>query len=146
MSSPSPNDPPLWERAARLVGLNPMQLRWRLRRWQKRAEENARSVENQSRWLRYDHKVCPRCHHVADKDATACPSCAAPIAGRAASLLARVFDRVLPRSASALTYLSALFCIAIYAAMLLRDGFEHLTAFSMRTLMAFGALWRPLVE
>ena len=76
------DEEPLWERLARTVGLNPTQLKWRLRRWRQQAEREARSVENRSRWLRYEHQSCPRCGQPQDREAAVCSSCGEKLAGR----------------------------------------------------------------
>jgi rhomboid protease GluP len=132
---------PLWEQVARALGLSPTQLKWRWRRWRQQAQSEVRSVENRTRWMRYEHKTCPRCGHVADKDAAACPSCQAVLHGRNAQLALRLLDHLVPQGGNSVTHIALLFCVVIYAVMLQQDGFEHMWGFSTGVLMRFGALW-----
>jgi rhomboid protease GluP len=136
---------PLWERAVRAVGLNPTQLKWRVRRWRQKAEAEARDVENQTRWLRYQHKACPRCGHPADREEKTCPACGTALSSRGVSLVQRTFQHLLPEGGATVTYLFAGLCVVLYAVMLKADGFQHITSFTLSTLVRFGALLTALV-
>jgi membrane associated rhomboid family serine protease/ribosomal protein L40E len=95
MPSPRPDDDhPAWiDRAAALaasVGLNPVRVRWKLQRrvnqwraWRRRSEVRIEAI-------RYDHRVCPRCTAVNDREASVCHRCESSLSARPLELARRV--------------------------------------------------------
>lgn len=95
MPSPRPDDEhPAWiDRAATLaasVGMNPVRVRWKLQRrvnqwraWRRRSEVRLDAI-------RYDHRVCPRCTAVNDREASVCHRCESSLSARPLELARRV--------------------------------------------------------
>jgi membrane associated rhomboid family serine protease/ribosomal protein L40E len=140
MPSPRPDDDhPAWiDRAAALaasVGLNPVRVRWKLQRrvnqWRAWRRRSAVRIDA----IRYDHRVCPRCTAVNDRDASVCHRCETSLTARPLELARRV-GLGAPIIASASGWLG-LAIVAVYLRTALVTG--DLMAISWNALYVHGA-------
>jgi membrane associated rhomboid family serine protease len=111
-----------WEGIARALGLNPVQLRWKLHRLQDRAHKQRAASENRLRAVTYGHKVCPGCGLTVDRGARRCPRCARRLPSLALVRLGRVARIFVPAGAYTYTGVFVALNVAFYLAMLLRSG------------------------
>lgn len=131
------------ERVVKLAGAlgwNPMRTRWRLIRWQERRRKAARRREQQIEHLRYQHKTCPECGAVQDRDEAVCAGCGAGLIRRGAQVLQR-FGAMAPAALSMSTVL-AVAILAVYARVWIAGG-GGLKSPSSMLLIAFGGHWPP---
>ncbi|HEX3762193.1 MAG TPA: rhomboid family intramembrane serine protease [Kofleriaceae bacterium] len=72
------------------LGMNRVRVRWKLIRWQ---EDRRRARRRREQWVthvRYQHKTCPKCGHVQDRDEKVCTACSAALTGRRLQVLQRI--------------------------------------------------------
>ncbi len=82
-------------------GLNGTKLRWR---WNRRRRDLAEGAARGDRWLRstrVQHKMCPACRALVDRDAGTCPDCGASLSGVSRPGLTRSVGNLLPGISSA---------------------------------------------
>lgn len=60
---------------AGLVGMNKVRVRWKLMRYREAAAQQGRRARARAAHVGYEHKVCPRCGTINDRDATTCVKC-----------------------------------------------------------------------
>lgn len=72
------------------VGMNPIRVRWKLRRWQGSFQRMRRRGEQQAEHVQYQHRVCPQCTSVQDKDAKVCTRCGASLGLRSTEKMRRL--------------------------------------------------------
>jgi rhomboid protease GluP len=125
MAEPRPDDShPDWiDRAAKVaaaLGLNQVRVRWKLQRrvnqwraWRRRSEVRLDAV-------RYDHRVCPACTAVNDREASVCHRCESSLSARPVELARRVGLGV-PLAVPASTWL-AVALVAVYGRMAMVGG------------------------
>lgn len=139
------------DRILRALGLNPVQLRWRLHRLRERSRRRARSLENRTRALSYRHQVCPGCGLTTDRGERQCPRCGGRLLGPWARRLALVWRTLVPEGTYTYTAVFVAANVAIYAAMVMaqpRDT-DLLSMFgrgiSVQVMETFGAWTVPRV-
>lgn len=141
-----PRDPDAWiEKVVTVtsaLGMNPTRTRWRLIRWQESRRRASRRREQVIEHIRYEHKTCPRCGHVQDRDATTCTRCEARLGRRGFQLLSRVGLRM-PTAISISTVL-AIAILAVYVREIAAMG-GGLQSPSAVTLYLLGATWPPVI-
>lgn len=104
MSRPAPDDRerdrdrrsdpiPEWvetvTRIAGALGLNKVRVRWKLQGWVNRQRAAARRDEQIAAHIKYEHRVCPHCRAVNDRNETTCTRCGQPLGARAFEMLGR---------------------------------------------------------
>jgi membrane associated rhomboid family serine protease len=141
-NDPPKPDPDAWiERvvtAAQALGMNPVRVRWKLIRWQ---ESRRRAQRRREQWMthvRYQHKTCPECGHVQDRDEKMCTACGAALTGRGMQVLQRV-GLTAPDLMSMSTLL-ALAILGVYLRVWLAAG-GGLGSPGFEVLRAFGGHW-----
>lgn len=75
--------------AGKLVGLNPVRTRWKLRAWQDRVKGKGRSVGDKAALVTRENKVCHKCGSINGIDAKVCYNCKAKLRSRYAEVLER---------------------------------------------------------
>ncbi len=142
---PTP-DPDAWiEKVVKVtsaLGMNPTRTRWRLIRWRENRRRADRRREQVIQHIRYEHKICPTCGHVQDRDATSCTRCEAKLGRRGLQILGRLGLR-LPTAISVSTVL-AVAILAVYVREVVAMGGSLATP-SGYVLEQLGAHWPPAV-
>lgn len=135
------------DKLMRAVGLNPMRVRWRLRRWGEGWQRWLNSWENRSRSAKYQHKLCPGCGLNVDGSERVCPRCGDRLPSFAMTRLGRIGQLLMPAGVVTYSNLFVLFCVAIFLAMMVRSGGPAALTkgFDAETLARFGAWVAPLV-
>lgn len=127
MSEPAkPDDeefPPWIDRVAgwaAAIGMNRIRVRWKLQRWhnQRRLARNAR--EQRALHVGYQHKVCPKCTAVNDRNDTVCSRCGEALHSRPRELLGRLGLR--GPVVSSMSTLIALLLLAVYVRTVIASG------------------------
>jgi membrane associated rhomboid family serine protease len=124
--APRPDDeefPPWIDRVAgwaAAIGMNKVRVRWKLQRWhnQRRLAKNSR--EQKALHVGYQHKVCPKCTAVNDRNDTVCSRCGEALHSRPRELLGRLGLRG-PVAASMST-LIAVMLVAVYVRTMVASG------------------------
>jgi membrane associated rhomboid family serine protease len=121
---------------AAAVGLNRVRVRWKLQRWhnQRRLARNRR--EQKALHVGYQHKVCPKCTAVNDRDDTVCSRCGEALHSRPRELLGRLGLRG-PVAASMST-LIALMLLAVYVRTVVASGAAGGFSIPIRVLVLHG--------
>lgn len=112
---PRPDDDAWIEKVvgvAGALGFNRMRVRWKLIRWQESRRKARRWREQRITHIRYEHKTCPECGAVQDRNEAICTSCGARLGSRGAQVLQRI-GLSMPRALSMSTVL-ALALLAVY--------------------------------
>src|SRR5512134_957750 len=117
-----PEKEPLLDRALRLLGFDPRRLRWRWQRLRGRAERASRSLENRTRSLRYQHKVCKACGTTVAADERSCPHCGARLESRLGLRSGQLLRLVVPEGTYTVTAVMVIACVAFFLAMIMRSG------------------------
>ena len=119
------------------LGLNEVQVRWRLIGWKKSIQNRwfnwQRTVETSA----YEHKACPSCGRVNDKERDTCVKCGADLESTTLSFL-RKMGLSIP-ALNSLSSIVGLFIICVYARMLMLTPGEGLMDWSAKTVIKFGA-------
>ena len=127
-----------------LMGFNKVRVRWKLMKWRDETKRAGVDAAGKARHIRYEHKTCPECGAVNDKDATVCAACQAKLTSRNMQMLGRLGLSV----PEALT-VSAALCLAmvvIYLRMALGPNSTGLWGFDVSTLILHGGQWTPAVH
>lgn len=139
--APEP-DPDAWIEkvvsVASALGMNPVRVRWKLIRWQ---ESRRRAQRRREQWfthVRYQHKTCPECGHVQDRDEKVCTACGAALTRRGGQVLQRI-GLTAPELISMSTLL-ALVMLGVYLRVWLAAG-GGLRSPGFDVLRAFGGHW-----
>lgn len=111
-----------WEKIARALGLNPVQLRWKLHRLEERGRKRRASSENRLRSVTYGHKVCPQCGLTVDRDAKRCPRCERRMPSLARIRAGRILRLFVPAGSYTYTGVLVALNVAFYLALLMRSG------------------------
>jgi rhomboid protease GluP len=131
-------------RLAGLVGMNQVQVRWRLRRmqqgWAARKADARTTVEH----VTYKHKTCPACGRVNDESARRCAGCGAALGWWSMQVLRRI-GLSLPAFLS-VSSLLGFALVLVYLRVVLGEGRPD-SVFSLRvdTLLAFGGNFAPAI-
>ena len=94
--APRPDDeefPPWIDRVAgwaAAIGMNRVRVRWKLQRWHNRRRLAKNSREQKALHVGYQHKVCPKCTAVNDRNDTVCSRCGEALQSRPRELLGRL--------------------------------------------------------
>lgn len=131
------------DRIARLAGafgFSETQVRWRLLRWQARAEEDAKRPADTLRHVGYAHSLCPECGRILPRGTKTCPGCEARVGTRAEQLVRRLGLQV-PKGLSAGLFLGTLIVFA-YARQSVVSG--SWTSPGGQALLALGSHYVPL--
>jgi rhomboid protease GluP len=141
-NDPPRPDPDAWIEkvvtVAQALGMNPVRVRWKLIRWQ---DSRRRAQRRRAQWIthvRYQHKTCPECGRVQDRDEKVCTACSAALTRRGTQVLQRI-GLTAPELMSMSTLL-ALAMLGVYLRVWLAAG-GGLRAPGFEVLRAFGGHW-----
>lgn len=131
----------------RALGINPIQARWRARRFWELQKRRLRSLENRSRSVTYQNKRCEGCGLTVSADERKCPRCGARLSGVATRQLKRLWRLFVPEGTYTYTSLILVTNIAFYLVMMMRSGGTAALGRSIdpRVIVRFGAWTVPLV-
>lgn len=136
------SDPDAWieqvVRVAGALGMNRVRMRWKLIRWQENRRRAQRRREQWVTHVRYQHKTCPMCGAVQDRDEKMCTACGAAQARRGAQVLQRI-GLTAPDLISMSTLL-ALAMLGVYLRVWIAAG-GGLRSPGFDVLRAFGGHW-----
>lgn len=139
--APGP-DPDAWIEkvvaVAKALGMNPVRVRWKLIRWQESRRRGQRRREQWMTHVRYQHKTCPECGHVQDRDEKVCTACGAALNRRGVQVLQRL-GLTAPELISMSTLL-ALAILGVYLRVWLAAG-GGLGSPAAGLLRVFGGHW-----
>ena len=127
------------------LGMNPIRVRWKLEKWRKSWHRVARRGEQRLEHARYEHKVCPHCGRVADKDDKICSGCGFRLTSRTWQMLGRL-GLTLPKTLT-MSSLLGIVLVAAYLRVLLADGggLQGILSLSVGVLYRHGGHWPPAV-
>jgi rhomboid protease GluP len=131
-------------RIAKIVGLDPVRLRWKLLRWQKAWRAWRQRTRGQVEHAGYQHKVCPACGQVQDRTERRCVKCGAPLGARVWQVASRL-GLVVPAAISVSTLLGMTIAIAYLRLMLVRPGTGYFSV-SGDDLIYLGAYYLPAIQ
>jgi len=118
------------------LGFDRLRMRWRLRRWSKSWHQMLRRSEQTVSHVRYQHKTCPACAAVADRDARVCASCGERLPSRAWQVLERV-GVAAPSMLTTTTVLGAL-CVIAYLRLMAANHGGGVVSMRWQVLYAHG--------
>lgn len=128
-------------RWAATLGFSPVRVRWKLRRLENQLQRVRRRTEQQVEHVRYEHRVCPNCTSVQDRDAKVCTRCGQPLGLRATEVARRM--GFAPSGVSLSVGLGVVICLA-YARLMLAApelGFRALFTMDSMVLHQHGAFY-----
>ena len=129
---------------ATTLGLNGMRVRWRLLQWQKALQDWRQRASREIHHAGYQHKVCPRCGQVQDRQERRCINCNATLGAHAWQLLGRL-GLVVPTAISVSTLLGMIIVVAYLRLMLARPGTGYFSVAS-DDLIYLGAYYLPALR
>jgi len=129
---------------AKSVGFDGVRLRWRLLRWQKAWQDWRGRTRRQLDHAGYQHKVCPACGQVQDRNERRCVKCGAVLGARIWQVAHR-FGLVAPSAISVSTLLGMIIAVAYLRLMLSRPGTGYLSV-SSDELIYLGAYYLPALR
>jgi len=132
-------------RIAYALGLNGMRVRWQLMRWRKRWRTTERDAEQFVEHVQYEHKVCPECGRVVDRDAEVCSNCGARLPSRSWQVLERIGVSV-PSMVSMSSLLGAAMLIVYAMMMRAAPAGEGWLDMPVDVLVRFGAHYPPAIQ
>ncbi|HMG53689.1 MAG TPA: rhomboid family intramembrane serine protease [Kofleriaceae bacterium] len=107
-------------KVAGALGFNQMRLRWKLMRWQDGRRKARNRREQRLAHIRYQHKTCPECSAVQDRDEPVCTRCGAKLPRRGMQVLQRI-GLTAPQALSVSTVL-AIALLGVYFEMWIAAG------------------------
>lgn len=125
------------------LGLNPVRVRWKLIRLQQRLQREQRRAGQQLGHVRYEHKVCPFCGSVQDRQARTCSGCHQKLPSHAWQVVERL-GLVAPQLLSMSTMLGVCMLV-VYGAMMFSAPGDGYLSWQEPTLIQFGAHYREAV-
>ncbi|HEX7842463.1 MAG TPA: rhomboid family intramembrane serine protease, partial [Kofleriaceae bacterium] len=117
------------------LGFNQMRVRWKLIRWQESRRKARRWREQRIAHIRYQHKTCPECGAVQDRNEAICTRCGARLSSRRVQVLQRI-GLSMPQAISVSTVL-AIAILGVYLRVWIAAG-GGLGSPSVLTLRDFG--------
>lgn len=132
-------------RWAGAVGFNPIRVRWKLERFRQKWSAVRRQTEQKAGHIKYEHKVCPHCGRVNDRNESACTGCGQPLGAHGFHVLNRL-GLAVPQVLSVSSLLGVAM-VAVYIRMLAHEGggMGSLLSFKVWTVYRFGGHWPPAV-
>ena len=119
------------------IGLNEVQVRWRLIGWKNGLTNKWKNWQRTVETSAYEHKACPSCGRVNDKERDTCVKCGADLESTTFSFL-RKMGLAIP-ALDSLSSIVGLFIICVYARMLMLTPGEGLMSWPVKTVIKFGA-------
>jgi len=118
------------------LGFNKVKLRWRFRRWRTSWRKFWRRGEQTVAHVRYQHKTCPECTAVNDRDAKTCASCDHKLPSRGWQVLERI-GMSSPKLIS-MSGLLGLMCVAAYLRLSAANEGGGVISFPWQLLYEYG--------
>ena len=134
-----------WRRILEALGISTTWWSWRLRRWRERWSEAGARVGTQTSNAAYQHKLCPNCGGLVDRDTTECPRCQTKLGNWRVNQARRAAGMLTPGAFSAANAVIAL-NVAVMAAMMIRYGGVSILQPDVLALVRAGALAPDLVR
>jgi rhomboid protease GluP len=131
-------------RLAAAIGCDRIRVRWQLLRWQKAWQGFGGRARRQLDHAAYQHKVCPACGQVQDRNERRCVKCGAVLGARLWQTAQRL-GLVVPSAVSVSTLLGMIIAIAYLRLMLSRPGTGYFSAASDE-LIYLGAYYLPALR
>lgn len=109
------------------LGLTGGRWPWRAARWDRKIAQLRDRLRGEGRRVAYQHKFCPKCRAIVDRDDNECYCCGAKVGSWHAQAAGRAIDSIIPSSMS-ITKLLILINSCIFAAGILVAGFSGFMA------------------
>ncbi len=138
--------PPRLKQLLDTLGVNTTRLQWRLYQWEQRSAERRgqSSLPPGLRWMKYEHKFCPRCGALVDRRTTTCPHCGASVPSVGLYKIMRALGLVFPREGLLTVGLFVFVIMLLYGlSVITGEGetlLQNLLAPTRRTLYRFGLM------
>lgn len=127
------------------LGINTTRLQWKLYEWENKRKQ-PKETPAAVRWMKYEHKFCPKCKGLVDREEKVCPHCGSEVPSVFVYRLMRAIGLVIPQG-GAITTFSFIFIIVLYfLGMLIIGGMGSLMRPSGELLDRFGAQDYTLVN
>ncbi|MFO8058095.1 MAG: rhomboid family intramembrane serine protease [bacterium] len=107
-------------RAGKLIGLNPVRTRWKLRSWRQQLSNRRRSLSTRAGYMTRKHRTCPSCRALNSMEETHCARCGEKLQSRPVEIAGR-FLRHFNLGLSPETFLAIGF-VAVYVVVVLNTG------------------------
>lgn len=154
--------PPGLEKFLNSIGISTSRLKWRL--WA-REKERAERAEHEKvlqergeepgsgrrtrlpsslRWLNYEHKYCPSCEQIVDRDESKCPHCGASVPPAAVYKLMRLLRSVAPGGGATMSIFLGVI-VMLYVISIFMGGPGAIFSPTPSSTLRFGALHPWLV-
>lgn len=130
-------------KVASFFGVNPVRLRWKLIAWRESMGRAKAQGQSTVEHITYEHKVCPHCGSLQDKNNKTCSACGKRLSFRFWEIMRRM-GFTLPKFGSVTGVITAV-CVAAYVRLMVYQGGGGLMSFDIETLMRFGAHYPPYV-
>lgn len=128
---------------AGLVGMNKVRVRWKLMRYREGAAQQGRRARARAAHVGYEHKVCPRCGTINDRDARTCVKCEDRLRSHRWQQVERV-----GLSVPGFLSISTALCVAMLAiyAFLATESAGGLWSLDSLTLLRHGGSYPPAIR
>jgi hypothetical protein len=133
-----------WKALFDRLGLDGTRWQWHLLRWQKAWADRRAGLTRRKEQVTYQHKMCPACGALVDRNDSRCAQCGAPVGRWRAQVMRRTLGLVLPGGCP----VASLILIAIFGHLLVvmvLFGASHLLKPDILALVRSGALVPALV-
>ena len=131
-------------KAAKLLGLNPVRVRWRLRAWRDRVLAGKGRAGMEGRALTRGIKLCPNCRSLNSADSRNCARCGHRLHSLPVELILRLLRR-LGVGIYAETFIALCCLVAYVIGAIAAGGAPNLIGADTRELVALGGNFPPLV-
>ncbi len=149
--------PPGLEKFLNSIGISTSRLKWRL--YEREKERAARAAHEKvleergeepgsgrrSRlpsslhWLNYEHKYCPRCRQIVDRDESKCPHCGASVPPAALYKIMRLLGEIAPGGAAVMSIFMGVM-VMLYIISIFMGGPGAILQPTGPEMIRFGAL------
>jgi rhomboid protease GluP len=128
-----------WKQILESMGVRTTWWSWRIRRWREKLGETGAFVRTQADNATYQHKLCPNCGGLVDRDTVECPRCNTKLVDWRVNTARRAIGMI---SLSAFSVANAIIAlnVAVMAAMMMKFGGISLLNPDVAALVQAGGL------
>lgn len=121
---------------ARLIGMNPVRVRWKLLAWQNRMKAARGNIEVKAGAITHEHKTCPKCRSINSIEDKVCYKCGAKLQSRPVEMANR-FLRHFELGPSPETFIALAFLI-VYGLVVKNGQYSSFSGLSSYDLIRMG--------
>lgn len=129
-------------------GFNTTKLRWRMYKAEQRLDrlKQSKGTPSSLRWMGYQHKFCPKCGALADRESKRCPKCDARLPSVLGYKAFRLLGLVTPQGSTPVTYVFLTAMVFFFLVSMAMQGASAFLGPTRLTMFVFGAFPPAIID